>query len=161
MFSPLKAAALTVLAIVVGSVNAERHTIIFDNRCNRGTPMLIQGPNVLSRGGAYTHDGPIRSVIAYLQTGNCGFNGERCTLVETTLVNPNPAQPGSGSSTDISLIPPLAFSVTTGFGYFNGCEPAGANCDNPNCPTAFKVPSDTHVQVACQVNDVNLVITFC
>ncbi|KAJ7291939.1 hypothetical protein C8J57DRAFT_221628 [Mycena rebaudengoi] len=160
MFS-LKTAALTLLAIAVSSVNAERHTITFDNRCQRGTPMLIKGPDVLSRGEPYNHDGPIFGAIAYLQTGNCGFNGERCTLVETTLVNPNPNAPGSGSSTDISLIPPLAFSVTTGFGYWNGCQPAGANCDNPGCPTAFRVPSDTHVQVACQSNDVNLVITFC
>ena len=29
----------------------------------------------------------------------------------------NPTAPGSGSSTDISLIPPLAFSVTSGFQY--------------------------------------------
>lgn len=36
--------------------------------------------------------------------GSCGDNGEGCTLVETTLVNPT--TPGSGSSTDISLIPP-------------------------------------------------------
>lgn len=32
------------------------------------------------------------------------FNGEGCTLIETTLTNPTSA--GSGSSTDISLIPP-------------------------------------------------------
>ena len=46
--------------------------------------------------------------------GGCGFNGEGCTLIETTLVNPT--SPGSGSSTDISLIPPHSFSVTSGFG---------------------------------------------
>ena len=37
-------------------------------------------------------------------SGNCGFNGDRCTFVETTLRNP--PCPGCGSSTDISLIPP-------------------------------------------------------
>ena len=49
-----------------------------------------------------------------LVVGACGDNGEGCTLVETTLVNPG--APGSGSSTDLSLIYPHAFSVTTGFG---------------------------------------------
>lgn len=38
--------------------------------------------------------------------GRCGFNGDGCTLVELTLINPDPARPGSGSSADISLIPP-------------------------------------------------------
>lgn len=42
--------------------------------------------------------------FCFLQKGNCGFNGEGCTLVETTLQNPTTA--GSGSSTDLSLIPP-------------------------------------------------------
>ncbi|KAF8079237.1 hypothetical protein FPV67DRAFT_1468015 [Lyophyllum atratum] len=121
--------------------------------------MLIQGPNVLSTGGDYVSNGPLLGAIAYLQTGNCGFNGERCTLIETTLKNPT--SPGGGSSTDISLIPPLAFSVTSGFGYYNGCDGGGANCNNANCPTAFRQPSDTFVQVACQTNDVNLAITFC
>ncbi|KAM5544756.1 hypothetical protein V8D89_001654 [Ganoderma adspersum] len=121
--------------------------------------MLIQGPNVLSTGGPYTSNGPIISAIAYLQTGQCGFNGEGCTLVETTLVNPT--SPDSGSSTDISLIPPHAFSVTSGFGYYNGCDGTGTDCDNANCPTAFHVDNDTHVQVPCQSNDVDLVITFC
>ena len=46
--------------------------------------------------------------------GNCGFNGEGCTLIETTLVNVAPGN--AGSSTDISLIPPHSFSVTSGFG---------------------------------------------
>ena len=37
-----------------------------------------------------------------LCSGSCSFNGEGCTLVETTLQNPT--TPGSGFSTDISLI---------------------------------------------------------
>ena len=52
--------------------------------------------------------------MADVLLGKCGFNGDGCTLIETTLVNPT--APGSGSSTDISLIPPHAFSVTSGFG---------------------------------------------
>ena len=35
-------------------------------------------------------------------SGSCGFNGDYCTLVETSLVNPT--TPGSGSSSDISLV---------------------------------------------------------
>ena len=42
-----------------------------------------------------------------------------------------------------------------GFGYYNGCDGAGADCTGPNCNTAFHKPSDTFVQVACQVNNVS------
>ncbi|KAF8959212.1 glycopeptide [Flammula alnicola] len=157
MFS-LKSLSLLIASAVVGTM-AESHTVHFDNRCGFGTPTLIQGPNVLSTGGDFTSNGPLTSVIAYLQTGGCGFNGEGCTLIETTLINPT--SPGSGSSTDISLIPPHSFSVTSGFGYFNGCDGAGADCTNPNCPTAFHVSTDNGVQVACQADNVDLAITFC
>jgi len=102
MFS-LKTFALVVAAAAIG-VQAERHVVHFDNRCGRGTPTLIQGSNVLSTGADYVSNGPLRSAIAYLQVGNCGFNGDGCTMIETTLVNPT--SPGSGSSTDITLIPP-------------------------------------------------------
>ncbi|KAI5116219.1 hypothetical protein M0805_006770 [Coniferiporia weirii] len=148
----------TVLLAVIGA-QAETHEVTFTNKCKSGTPMLIQGPNVLSTGGTFVSNGPLISAIAYLQTGSCGFNGEGCTLIETTLRNPT--SPGSGSSTDISLIPPHAFSVTSGFGYFGGCDGAGADCTNPNCPTAFFNPSQTDRQVPCQVDNVNLAITFC
>ncbi|KAJ7166541.1 hypothetical protein C8R43DRAFT_1095044 [Mycena crocata] len=158
MFFSLKSTAVALLALAA-SVTAERHIVTFANNCGRGTPMLIQGPNVLSRGEAHTVNGPLNSAIAYLQTGSCGFNGDGCTMVEITLKNPT--TPGGGSSTDLTLIPPHAFSVTTGFGYYNGCDGAGADCTSGNCPTAFHVSTDTHVQVACQTNDVNLVVTFC
>ncbi|KAH9485788.1 hypothetical protein JR316_0002703 [Psilocybe cubensis] len=147
------------LAMLVAGAHAESHTVHFTNRCGHGTPTLIQGGRVLSTGGDFTSNGPLVAAIAYLQTGNCGFNGEGCTLVETTLINPT--SPGSGSSTDISLIPPHSFSVTSGFGYFNGCDGAGANCASANCNTAFHNPNDNQVQVACQSNNVNLAITFC
>ncbi|KAJ7478199.1 hypothetical protein FB451DRAFT_1556966 [Mycena latifolia] len=159
MFFSLKAATLSVLAIAVSTVVAETHTISFTNNCGFGSPRLIQGANVLSTGGAYTINGPLRGAIAYLQTGGCGFNGEGCTIIETTLVNPSTA--GSGASTDISLIAPHSFSVTTGFGYYNGCGGAGADCTSASCPTAFHVSTDTFVQVACQTDNVNLAITFC
>ncbi|KLO16768.1 hypothetical protein SCHPADRAFT_937631 [Schizopora paradoxa] len=150
--------SFAVLAAAI-SVKAESHTIHFTNLCGFGTPTLVQNGVILSTGQDFTIDGPFRSAIAYLQTGGCGLNGEGCTLIETTLVNPT--TPGSGSSTDISLIPPHTFSVTSGFGYFNGCQPAGADCNNPNCPTAFHQPNDTGVQVPCQLDNADLAITFC
>ncbi|VDC07139.1 unnamed protein product [Peniophora sp. CBMAI 1063] len=151
-----------IFAIVVVAANtarAETHTVTFTNKCGLGTPTLIQGGKVLSTGSPFTSSGPLSSAIAYLQTGSCGFNGESCTLIETTLVNPT--VPGGGSSTDISLIAPHTFSVTTGFGYYNGCNGAGADCTNANCPTAFHNPNDNQVQVSCQTDNVNLAITFC
>ncbi|KAJ6549118.1 hypothetical protein DFH09DRAFT_828773, partial [Mycena vulgaris] len=67
-------------------------------------PIFIQGPNALSTGRPFIVDGGLRGAIAYLQTGGCVFNGEWCTLLQTTLANPSTA--GSGSNADISLIPP-------------------------------------------------------
>jgi len=113
----------------------------------------------LSSGEPFTSNGPFSSAIAYLQTGNCLLNGEGCTLVETTLVNPTCI--GCGSSTDISLIPPHAYSVPVSFSYYGGCTNQGASCSSPTCPTAFFVPNDNQVQVECQDNNVNLLITFC
>ncbi|KAJ7200172.1 hypothetical protein GGX14DRAFT_552135 [Mycena pura] len=159
MFFAIQTAAIAVLVAVALGVSAETHTVTFTNRCGFGTPTLIQGGKVLSTGGTFTTNGPLRGAIAYLQTGGCGFNGEGCTLVELTLVNPTTA--GSGSSADISLIPPHAFSVTTGFGYFNGCQPAGTDCTNSGCPMAFRKPSDTFAQIACQIDNADLAITFC
>jgi hypothetical protein len=73
----------------------------------------------------------------------------------------NPTCPGCGSSADISLIPPHAFSVTTSFSYFNGCDGTGTTCASADCSTAFFVPDDNQVQVACQADNVDLLITFC
>ncbi|KAF9014229.1 glycopeptide [Cyathus striatus] len=148
------------IAIAVVATKAERHVIHFTNRCGRGTPTLVRAGKILSTGADYVSNGPFVSGIAYLQTGNCLLNGEHCGTVEMTLQNPVHG-PGSGSSTDISLIPPLAYNVPIGFGYYGGCDGAGALCNNANCKTAFHVPTDTFVQVACQQNDVNLAITFC
>ncbi|KAF8601271.1 glycopeptide [Ceratobasidium sp. AG-I] len=160
MHSSVGSTLAVILAAVLG-IQAETHTVIFDNRCGFGTPTLIQGSNVLSTGSPYTTGGPLNSAIAYLQTGSCGFNGEGCTLLETTLHNPTGS--GDGSSTDVSLIPPHAFSVTTGFGYYNGCDGVGADCTSASCcPTnAFCKDNDYAAQRQCQSNDVNLAITFC
>jgi len=158
--SLLKSFSTALLVITLSIfVKAETHTVHFTNNCGFGTPTLIQGPNVLSTGADFVSNGPLTAAIAYLQTGNCGFNGEGCTLIETTLINPT--SPGSGSSSDISLIPPHAFSVTSGFGYFNGCDGTGADCTSATCTTAFTSPDQTDKQVACQVDNVDLAITFC
>ncbi|EKM58954.1 uncharacterized protein PHACADRAFT_249086 [Phanerochaete carnosa HHB-10118-sp] len=151
--------ALVASAIVFAGVNAESHTVTFVNNCGFGTPLLKANGQTLSTGGSVTFGGSLISAIAFLQTGSCGDNGEGCTLIETTLVNPT--SPGSGSSTDISLIPPHSFSVTSGFGYFDGCDGAGADCTDANCPDAFHTSGQTGVQVACQSDNVNLAITFC
>jgi len=140
-------------------VHAETHTVSFDNQCGHGTPQLIQNGNILSTGQPFTSNGPFSSAIAYLQTGNCLLNGEGCSLVETTLVNPTCN--GCGSSTDISLIPPHAFSVPVQFSYSGGCNGQGATCTTADCKTAFFTPNDNQVQVECQANNVDLLITFC
>ncbi|KAJ4474445.1 glycopeptide [Lentinula aciculospora] len=158
MFSFLKLAALVAAAFVVEAQAQETHTVTFTNLCGEGVPTLKANGVTLSSGSPYTSHGPLIAAIAYLDVG-CGANGEGCTTVETTLVNPT--SPGSGSSTDITLIPPHSFSVSTGFGYYNGCDGAGADCTDPTCPTAFFKSTDTGVQVACQTDNVDLVITFC
>ncbi|KAJ7680304.1 hypothetical protein DFH06DRAFT_972940 [Mycena polygramma] len=132
------------------SVCAESHTVKFDNRCGYGTPQLIQGGDVLTS-TSYTSAGELAAVIAYLQTGSCGFNGEKCTLLELTMTNP--VAVGGGSSADISLIDPHTF--------YDGCDGVGTTCDSPGCNTAFRQPDDTFVQVACQEDNANLLITFC
>jgi len=47
--------------------------------------------------------------LSWSVLGECGFNGEGCTLVEFTLKNPDPDLYGSGSSADISLIDPYVY----------------------------------------------------
>ncbi|KZT07556.1 uncharacterized protein LAESUDRAFT_758557 [Laetiporus sulphureus 93-53] len=155
MFSKFTA-SLVAVAIALVHVNAETHTVTFTNDCGgSGYPILrAQDGTILSTGGAYTIDGPLIGAIAYLQTGGCGDNGEYCTLIETTLEN-------GASSTDISLIPPHEFSVTSGFGYYDGCDGAGADCTYADCPTAFHSSGQTGVQVACTADNENLAITFC
>ncbi|KAH9931130.1 uncharacterized protein BXZ73DRAFT_101716 [Epithele typhae] len=151
--------AIATALLATTAVRAETHTIRFENKCGKGTPQLIQGGTVLSTGQDYVHNGPFSAGIAYLQTGECLFNGEHCSTLEMTLVNPT--APGAGSSTDISLIAPHAFNVETSFSYFGGCDGQGTTCSSPTCSTAFFKPDDNQVQVQCESNDVNLLITFC
>ncbi|KAH8827763.1 glycopeptide [Flagelloscypha sp. PMI_526] len=159
MFS-LRAVSVLALALTTG-VLAESHTVTFVNRCQSGTPLLVREGKVVSQGEPFTATEAMPATIAYLQTGKCDpLNGSGCMTVELTLKNPDPNAPGSGSSVDLSLIPPLAFSVPTSFRYVGGCSD-GASCASPDCPDAFRVPSDTFVQRACQANDVGLEVTFC
>ncbi|KAH7884181.1 hypothetical protein F5I97DRAFT_1666617 [Phlebopus sp. FC_14] len=153
---PSSSLALALSLFTAISANAESHVIKFVNQCGYGSPALIlDGNNILS-GDQYTSSGPF-SGIAYLQTGFCNTNGENCTLLETTLINPTCT--GCGSSTDISLIPPHAYSVETSFAYYDGCDGVGQTCDSPNCTqNAFFVPTDNFVQVECQSTDVSVVL---
>ncbi|PCH38479.1 hypothetical protein WOLCODRAFT_97211 [Wolfiporia cocos MD-104 SS10] len=135
---------------------AETHTVTFDNKCGFGTPILKgQDGTTLSTGDPYTIEGPLQGAIAWLQYDNkCGENGEYCTTIEATLYN-------GYSSSDITLISPHEFSVTTGFGYYDTCSGAGANCASADCSDAFHESDQNWVQVGCSVDDVNLSITFC
>ncbi|KAJ7176365.1 hypothetical protein C8R43DRAFT_867758, partial [Mycena crocata] len=118
-----------------------------------GTPVNMLHTSIVTKktSSDFRTNGPLISAIAYLQTGACGFNGEGCTLLETTLSN-------GFSSTDVSLIPPHTFSVTTGFGYFNGCDGVGADCTHPDCPEAFENSEETFKQKGCSAADVNLAV---
>ncbi|GBE80221.1 hypothetical protein BKA93DRAFT_816053 [Sparassis latifolia] len=148
-------AAFIVAALAATRVAAETHTVSFTNNCGYGTPILRDGSgNTLSTGGSYTANNALDGLISYLQTGGCGDNGESCTLIEATLSN-------GYSSADISLISPHAFSVTSGFGYYDGCDGAGADCTYSGCPDAFTSPDQTYKQVGCSADNVNLAITFC
>ncbi|KAK7692613.1 hypothetical protein QCA50_004245 [Cerrena zonata] len=150
---------ITLSFLLFTVVYAEQHTVRFENHCGSGTPTLIQGANTLSTGQDYTSNGTFSSAIAYLQTGACGFNGENCSLVEMTLGNSHCV--GCGSSVDISLIPPHAFNVETSFSFIDGCDGSGATCATKDCKTAFFKFDDNQVQVACQTDNVGLLITFC
>ncbi|OBZ68277.1 hypothetical protein A0H81_11970 [Grifola frondosa] len=159
MFRSIFAASLATVLIASTGVSAEQHIIRFQNNCGKGTPQLVQGGQILSTGQDYVSNGPFSGGIAYLQTGECLLNGEECTLLEMTLGNPT--VPGGGSSTDISLIPPHAFNVEASFSYFDGCDGSGATCSSSTCPTAFFQSNDNQVQVQCETDNVNLLISFC
>ncbi|THU93479.1 glycopeptide [Dendrothele bispora CBS 962.96] len=139
-----KVTSVVAIAMTIIGANAESHTISFTNHCGRGNPQLVQNGKALSTGGSFTKNGPFPAAIAYLQS-------------------PNPAKPGSGSSVDLSLIPPHALNVPIHFKYKNGgsCNGKGKTCSTANCSTAFHVPTDTGVQVPSQNNDVDLTIVFC
>ncbi|KAI0087986.1 glycopeptide [Irpex rosettiformis] len=144
--------ALAALFLGLSVANAETHTITFDNQCGRGTPTLIVDGKVVSTGAPYTSTGTI-SGIAYLQTGECLFNGENCSLLEMTLTNPASGCIGCGSSADISLIAPHKFNVVSGYSFYNGCDGQGHTCASATCKDAFFQPNDNQVQTGCQADN--------
>ncbi|KAF5345786.1 hypothetical protein D9758_011900 [Tetrapyrgos nigripes] len=153
MFS-FKSLSIVSLAALVASVNAETHTVHFVNNCGFGTPTLVLDGRILSTGADFTINGPLDGAIAFLQTGNCGPNGEGCTLIELELSN-------NISSCDISLIPPHTFSVSAGIAYTNGCDGASLTCQSATCPEAFHSASETRTGLICTVANVDITITFC
>lgn len=154
--------SFAVLALAVAYVTAESHTVSFSNNCGSGTPTLMaHNGAIISTGDSYTLNGPLVGAFAYLQTGNCGRYGENCTTVETTLRNPTWKCAGCVSETDLTLVPPHYFSVTTGFSYQNGCDGQGNTCDSASCPGAFNDTTNNNAQVGCTENDANLLVSFC
>ncbi|KAJ7147813.1 hypothetical protein C8R43DRAFT_1237031 [Mycena crocata] len=91
--------------------------------------------------------------ISLQQGTKYDFNGEHCTAVEITLKDAS-ERGDDGWSVNLSLIPPLAYFVKTGFKYTNGCT-SGAVCGDANCNTAFHTLDQTFTQVACQALDVS------
>ncbi|KAJ7925283.1 hypothetical protein B0H13DRAFT_1600843 [Mycena leptocephala] len=150
----LLSAALFIFTFAIG-VFAESHTVKFDNRCGYGTvsPALSFTTGDVLTTTSYTSTGELAAAIAY-KSGSCGFNGEKCTLLELTMTNP--VAVGGGSSADISLIDPHTFSVPTRIEFYGGCDGLGTTCqcNSPGCNTAFRQPDDTWVQVACQEDNV-------
>ncbi|KIP10569.1 hypothetical protein PHLGIDRAFT_219719 [Phlebiopsis gigantea 11061_1 CR5-6] len=149
---------LTIFVALLVGVQAETHTITFINNCGFGTPTLEDNGEVLSTGQTVTVNGPLTGAIAFLQTGSCGYNGEGCTVIKLNLENPTTL--GTGSSAEISISPPHAFSVPSGFGFTNGCEGIGGDCTTANCPLGT-LPGGPVSPIACQSNDADIVILFC
>ncbi|KIY43287.1 hypothetical protein FISHEDRAFT_62799 [Fistulina hepatica ATCC 64428] len=126
---------------IIPAIRAEQHSVNLVNNCGYGT--------FSGRAERSPSTRPLKPPFR-----------EGCTLVELTLVNPSTA--GSGSSVDISLIPPLAFSVAATFSYYDGCDGTGNSCLENGCTTAFYEPDDTTVQVACQDdNKLRVLINVC
>ncbi|KAH9830061.1 glycopeptide [Rhodofomes roseus] len=141
----------------------EQHIVSIVNNCGKGYPVLggLDGRQFYPTSEPVVFVGPALGLFSYLQytddDGNnvCEQNGEGCTTIEASL-NSN------GSSADISLVPPHAFSVTTGFGYYDGCDGAGLDCTNADCPGAKKHNSSQGwLPISCSAANVSLGITFC
>ncbi|KZP16081.1 hypothetical protein FIBSPDRAFT_934811 [Athelia psychrophila] len=153
MFS--RATAIAIFAALAGIVSAG-HSVGIVNNCGSGTPMM-DGPDtgLINVSGGYSTSGDMTGWIIYLQTGQCGANGENCLTVEGTLN-------GGFSSVDISDIAPHAINVPTAFSYTNGA--GGKYCASGNCPcndAAFCQPTDYGAQVGSSDPNASITITFC
>ncbi|KAF5377417.1 hypothetical protein D9757_009711 [Collybiopsis confluens] len=159
-FSIISVLALFLTRMAVAAplkLRSESHTINLVNNCGKGTPKLVQGGQVLTT-SSFTSSGSFLAGIAYLDDGTCLLNGEYCTTVEITLVNPT--SPGAGSSTDVTLISPHAFNVGASFSYFNGCDGQGQACTTASCTSAFRIDTDYFAQTQCEDDNVGLAVIF-
>ncbi|KAJ7262192.1 hypothetical protein B0H12DRAFT_1104707 [Mycena haematopus] len=149
----LLSAGLLLLACATSAAHAESHTVKFDN----SRPQLIKGGVVLTS-TSYTSTGDLDAAIASVSSnlsGDCLFNGENCTLLELTMTNP--VSVGGGSISLNSAV----YLILTRLRFYGGCDGIGTTCNSQSCTTAFRHPDDTWVQIACQENNVNLLISFC
>jgi len=66
----------------------------------------------------------------------------------------------------MAKVPPtsLLFPPTSSlwpFGFYDGCDGAGTDCTNANCPKAYRHPDDNFAVVGCSADNVDIAITFC
>ncbi|CCM02597.1 uncharacterized protein FIBRA_04700 [Fibroporia radiculosa] len=137
------------MAFMLTAVDADMHTVSFTNNCGYGTPNLVaESGTLLSDGAPLTMNGPLIGAVAFLQTGNCGNDGEDCTTVNITLEN------GENSFT---VNPPYGSSISVKF--YNGCDGLGVDCGVSGCsgPQPLGVSSFAN----CTAPNVDLEITFC
>ncbi|KZP26462.1 hypothetical protein FIBSPDRAFT_887252 [Athelia psychrophila] len=147
--------AIATFAALAGIVSAG-HSVGVVNNCGYGTPMM-NGPStgLISVPGGYSSGGDITGWIMFLQTGQCGNNGENCVIVEGTLND-------GYSSVDISLISPHEINVPTGFSYTDGA--GGKYCASGNCPcnsAAFCQPTDYGALVNTADPNASITVTYC
>jgi len=83
----------------------------------------------------------VLSLERFLQTGDCGNNGEGCTLIDINLENGNSTASISG--------PPY---LDIGISFYNGCDTVTAQCTTSQCPEEV---------ISCAAPNVDLAITFC
>ncbi|KAJ7638148.1 hypothetical protein B0H17DRAFT_1216809 [Mycena rosella] len=119
----------------------------------------------------FTINGPLLGAIAYLQTGEnildiieMMTSRQPAKVVADSMAKAapwsKPALCNNGfSSAELSLIPSHSFFVTIGFGFFDGCDGAGADCTFPRCEPEFTDPSQTFKQVGCGAANVNLAVS--
>lgn len=75
-----RATVIATVATLTGIVSAG-HSVSVVNNCGYGTPMM-NGPStgLISVAGGYSTSGDMTGWIMFLQTGQCGNNGESCLI---------------------------------------------------------------------------------
>lgn len=81
MFS--RATVFATVAALAGIASAG-HSVSVVNNCGYGTPMM-NGPStgLINVAGGYSTSGDMIGWIMFLQTGQCGSNGESCLIGES------------------------------------------------------------------------------